>query len=351
MSAYDFTTVPIAGIGATALEALNAEQISFLRALPKAELHAHLNGCIPLSVLQELALDYAPEDAAESVAAGIKRLQEGVVLDKINDFFGLFPAIYALTATRESLARATRGVLTYFLGGDLPQAAYLELRTTPKTTEHMDKRGYLETVLKELEEYPEDRASLIVSLDRRMDEATASEIVQLAADLKREGRRVVGVDLCGDPTAGDMKTMQDHFKAAKDAGLGVTLHIAETPENSEEDTNQLLACDPQRLGHATFLNDVARRTVCERDICVEICLTSNVLCKTVAKLEDHHLHHYLRENHPVVICTDDTLPFRNSLLGEYALLLAPKPIGLGLSKDEVARIAQMGMDSRFAGRT
>lgn len=202
MSAYDFTSVPIVGIGATALEALDAKQVLFLRALPKAELHAHLNGCIPLSVLQELAHDYASADTPGTIAAGITRLQEGVVLDKISDFFGLFPAIYALTATRESLARATRGVLTHFLDGTLPQASYLELRTTPKTTEHMDKRGYLETVLDEVEKYSIDRVALIVSLDRRMDEETAHEIVQLAALLKQEGRRIVGVDLCGDPHVG-----------------------------------------------------------------------------------------------------------------------------------------------------
>jgi adenosine deaminase len=78
------------------------------------------------------------------------------------------------------------------------------------------------------------------------------------------------------------------------------------------------------------------------------------------------MHHYLRESHPIAICvrahvplfgltqltsrpsqTDDILPFRNSLLGEYALLLAPRPHGLGMSKNEVVRIAQMGMDARF----
>ena len=45
--------------------------------------------------------------------------------------------------------------------------------------------------------------------------------------------------------------------------------------------------------------------------------------------------------------TDDTLPFRNNLLGEYALLMAAPPLGLGLSEPEVTRIAEMGMQSRF----
>jgi hypothetical protein len=45
--------------------------------------------------------------------------------------------------------------------------------------------------------------------------------------------------------------------------------------------------------------------------------------------------------------TDDILPFRNSVLAEYALLMAPKPVGLGLSESEIETVARMGMQSRF----
>jgi len=45
--------------------------------------------------------------------------------------------------------------------------------------------------------------------------------------------------------------------------------------------------------------------------------------------------------------TDDILPFRNSLLSEYALLMAKAPLGLGLSRPEVQKIAKMSMDARF----
>jgi len=64
-------------------------------------------------------------------------------------------------------------------------------------------------------------------------------------------------------------------------------------------------------------------------------------------LETHHIREYLKRNHPVAICTDDILPFRTNLLGEYAMLLAPAPYGLGLSEYEVERIAAMGHRSRF----
>jgi len=137
------------------------------------------------------------------------------------------------------------------------------------------------------------------------------------------------------------------FRTARAEGLGVTLHIAETKENSAAETMKLLSCEPQRLGHATFLDDQAKELVLARRMCIEICLTSNFLCKTVGQLEDHHIKYYLERNHPIAVCTDDILPFRNSVLAEYALLMAPIPVGLGLSESEIETVARMGMQSRF----
>jgi adenosine deaminase len=221
-----------AGPGDVALRALSPSQIAFLGRLAKAELHAHLNGSIPLPVLQELAREYmsspvsgdsaAATPMAADVLAGVQHLQRGVTLNAIDDFFGLFPAIYALTSTPASLKRATRGVLSHFLdptpasapasaavpqtngtsnyGGRHAAVTYIELRTTPRETPYMSRRVYLETVLDEVEARAPDAAALIVSLDRRMTPDVAREVLELAVQLRREGRRVVGVDLCGDPT-------------------------------------------------------------------------------------------------------------------------------------------------------
>ena len=86
-----------------ALRLLSPAQLAFLERLPKAELHAHLNGSIPLPVLQELAQEYlsAPSitpatgehDAAPlaaEVLSGLQHLQAGCNLNTIDDFFVLF---------------------------------------------------------------------------------------------------------------------------------------------------------------------------------------------------------------------------------------------------------------------
>ena len=194
-----------------AIEALTPSQVDFLKALPKAELHAHLNGSIPLPVLQQLAKEYVPLDADPDATlpvtqSGIEELRDGVELVDIYDFFKLFPAIYALVSTKEALAKATDAVLAEFLelkdGEEYPQATYLELRSTPRKTTAMTILEYMEIVLDGVEKYRPDQAAFIVSLDRRMSKEVAGECVETAVTLKKRGRRVVGVDLCGHPTVG-----------------------------------------------------------------------------------------------------------------------------------------------------
>ena len=192
-----------------AIRALTPSQLTFLKNLPKAELHAHLNGSIPLPVLRDLAREYASSSPAtatsDDILAGVQRFQAGDAFTDIDDIFSVFPTVYALTSTPASLKRATRAVLEHFLDPDSTPGSvagsveYIELRTTPRATPHMNRRVYLETVLDEIEARAPDAAALIVSLDRRMTPDVAQEVLALAVQLRREGRRVVGVDLCGDP--------------------------------------------------------------------------------------------------------------------------------------------------------
>lgn len=192
----------IYGPSAKALESLSLDQVSFIQSLPKAELHAHLNGCIPLQCLQQLADRFTSDTEtipSESIRSGIETLKKGVVLTTISDFFGLFTTIYALTSTRESLAYATRAVLEDFLDGPNPQCSYLELRSGPRLTSGVTRMEYVETVLDEIEAYPKEQAAYILSLDRRMTSDVAEECIDIAVKLKQSGRRIVGIDLCGDP--------------------------------------------------------------------------------------------------------------------------------------------------------
>ncbi|CAE6502440.1 unnamed protein product [Rhizoctonia solani] len=349
---------------AKALNSLTSSQILFLESLPKTELHAHLNGSIPVSCLEQLAKNYKPQGdiGSADVTTSIQNLTNGVQLNEIDDFFKLFPVIYTLTSDVHSLGIATRAVLNEFLkprpsvsgikgAPAVPQCSYLELRSTPRATSQMTRLEYVQVVLDEVEKFPADTAAFILSVDRRMSRAEADEVVDIAIQMKNEGRRIVGVDLCGSPLANDVTVFGPPLTRAREAGLGLTLHIAETAQNSSEDTMSLLELVPAeakgRLGHATFLDPAAQLIVLNRNLPIEICLSSNFLSKTVSSIDVHHINDYLILGHPLAISTDDILPFKTSLLAEYALLMAPMPLGLGLAEDEVRKIAAGGWESRF----
>jgi adenosine deaminase len=102
-----------------------------------------------------------------------------------------------------------------------------ELWTTPRVTTYMTRERYLTIVLDKIETYPATQAALIVSVDRHMSDVDVAECVSLAIEMKNRSRRIVGIDVCGDPHKGDMQSFTQHLSRAKGGGLGLTVHIAE----------------------------------------------------------------------------------------------------------------------------
>lgn len=195
-----------------------------------------------MSTLHDLARhNHIATVADPAIKQGLEVLERGVILTEISDFFRLFPAIYALTSTPSALQIATKAVLSHFLDPSpidgFAECTYLELRTGPRKTAHMTRRQYLEAVLDEVEGYTEEQAALIIALDRPMPDEDMGEVLDLAIALKSEGRRVVGIDLCGNPFAGDVSKICGHVRRAKEAGLGVTLHVAEVGSQFSSTSN------------------------------------------------------------------------------------------------------------------
>ncbi|KAJ1979016.1 hypothetical protein H4R34_002989, partial [Dimargaris verticillata] len=253
----------------------------------------------------------------------------------IADFFPLFQNIYRLTDDEASVTWATYSVLQDFAQDNV---RYLELRTTPRNAPEtgMTTRSYVEAVLRALDEWHAGIATpdkcmqvrLILSIDRRSTLDTAMATVDLAATFRLRG--VVGVDLCGNPTAGSFAVFAPAFARAHQAGLKVTVHMGEVPANVPEGLDAL-ALNPHRVGHATVLDAATRQALLGRQIPVEVCLTSNIQCQTVPSYNDHFVKDFARDNHPFILCTDDKGVFMCSLSQEYehlgrVLALSPQAL-------------------------
>ncbi|GAN00815.1 adenosine deaminase-like protein-like [Mucor ambiguus] len=296
--------------------------------LPKVELHAHLNGSLSPATMREL-VERKKADKPE-----LADFQIPDSLDRIDDFFRLFKFIYQLTDDEESIRVATRNIINEFAKDNVK---YLELRTTPRKND--------ETVTSVIQEARDDIiVKLIVSIDRRNNLEEAQEVVDLALAFRSQG--VVGVDLCGDVKVGLFENLKPAFERAKQHGFPLTLHFNEVLENVAESAS-LLSIQPNRLGHATFLDDYCRKTIYGQNIPIEICMTSNILCKTVKTVEEHHIKELLVDNHPFILCTDDKGVFFSESSNEYKLAAET----FSLSKEELFTITLRSVDAIFADDT
>lgn len=185
---------------------------------------------------------------------------------------------------------------------------YTELRTTPRAIpeQNVSREDYVKTVLDVLKAHNADstntmRAFLILSIDRRNTIAEAEQVVSLA--IKYQSAGVVGIDLCGDPTKGDVRIFGDSFARAKAAGLKLTLHFAEV-ETSASDTElqTLLSWKPDRLGHVIHVKDEFQKMIQQDNIGVELCLSCNVQAKMITgTYSDHHFGTWRRSTVPVAL--------------------------------------------------
>lgn len=184
---------------------------------------------------------------------------------------------------------------------------YLELRTIPRASPGITQQQYINSVLDTTEKFRSKtkRMSvfLILAIDRgSMTAAQADEIVDLAIENKSRG--VVGVDICGNPTKGDVSIYKEAFAKAKANGLGITLHFAETTASaSASELSTLLSFQPDRLGHVIHVPDEIKKEIARRKLSLELCISCNVHAKMInGGFLDHHFGYWRHEDCPIALC-------------------------------------------------
>ncbi|SPJ81940.1 related to adenosine deaminase [Fusarium torulosum] len=318
--------------------------------LPKIELHAHLTGSISRRALHEVWLRKKATGNID-LDDPLVVMPEGKHDYDLKTFFPLFSSyIYNLITDEESVRYTTNSVLTEFCDDGV---CYLELRTTPRSTPQLSAEQYVATLVDTISTFenqrPQLHTRLILSVDRRHKPEQAASTLELAMKYHNQG--VVGLDLCGDPTArpgGEISVFTPIFQEAKKQGLGITVHFAEAEASgSKEELDTLLSWEPGRLGHVIWEDEETKKEIANRGLCMELCLSCNVRAGMVlGGFEGHHFGHWRGIEGPkIALSTDDVGVFGSPLSNEYRLVAQH----FALDKQAICDLAKQPIDGIFGG--
>lgn len=294
-----------------------------ITALPKVELHRHLELCVRPSTIRELAPQFGMALKSEQDFASRFLIQEpmkdlGTVLQKFLD-------TQKLWASPELIER-----LTFEACEDafrIDNVRLLEMRYAPTFIQMNHKINFIdihEAILRGVRRaekiYPM-AIGLICIIQRILPVAEAEAVTDFAIQNRET---FVGLDLADNEVGFDSKPFASFFKKAKASGLGITVHSgeADVPKAPRYVRDAIDYLGATRIGHGVqiYRDPEMISYVKERQVTLELCPTSNFLTQAVAKVENHPFRQLMGQGVRTTINTDDPGIFGIDLNHEYELL-------------------------------
>ncbi len=300
------------------------------QALPKVELHRHLEGSLRIQTLVDIAHQHSL-----TLPMGAMKLGRQVQVQQdepftFENFLAKFNVLRLFYRSPEVIHRITREAIEDAAKDNIK---YMELRFTPvalSRAERFPLHDVMDWVCTSAAEASKKfgvKVNLIASFNRHESPELAEQVAWLAVDHKARG--VVGLDLAGNEANFPAEPFKGIFKEAKQSGLFITIHAGEWngPQNVRQAIEDLSA---DRIGHGVRVleDDYTVRLARERQTAFEVCLTSNYQTGVVKSLEAHPFKKMLDEGLAVTLNTDDPSISQITLSNEYKV--AAETLGLTL---------------------
>jgi adenosine deaminase/aminodeoxyfutalosine deaminase len=295
---------------------VNESTGEFVRRLPKAELHLHLEGTVTPETLVELS---------ERHPAGRLTLEQASALYRYVDFTGVLMAFKAITERlltaddyelitwRMTQALAAQGVVhaeVYVSVGVVYYWRRIEFEPLFAGMERARLRAERELGI---------TIFWIFDAVRHFGVEEAARVFHKAAEMRREYGSIIGIGIGGDERRTGAEPFRELYAEARNAGLRLTAHAGETV--GPEGIWGALNIGAERIGHGLSAQYDAELTevLAERQVPIEICITSNVRTGSCASLPEHPVRRYFDSGLMITLNSDDPTLFGSDLSGEYQL--------------------------------
>ena len=314
-----------------------------LKALPKCNIHTHLEGSVRPSTFRELAklhgleVELASRTIADSMqVTGAER--------NLVDYLQKIEFGYQVFLGGQEVQR-----IAYEAAEDaaLDGVVYLELRAGPVTHSRpgFAVEDVIASILQGLHQAQEKygiECRFIVSALRHHDPEINVRLAHVALECQNDG--VVGFDLAGDEAGYPAQIHAKAFQVARDGGLGITIHAGEAA-GAEHVRYAVEELGATRIGHGvrSTESDAVLAMLRKRSVLLEICPTSNVHTNTVNGIQKHPIRKLYDRGILISVGDDDPITSRTTVSKELTLLHN----NFNFTIEEIKNMQQMGITAAF----
>lgn len=304
----------------------------FIQAMPKVELHVHLEG----SIRPETLLQLARRHQVALPADNLTDLKAWYVFRDFPHFAEVYQTLSKCIRTPEDIEFITRE----FLIGQAEQNIRHSEATFTALTHYrnvgltFDQQLAAINRARDWAEH-ELNTGLLMIFDIPREFASPEEALQLAQWLSsRRPEGVAALGLGGYEVDFPVEKYRTAFEWAAQAGYTTVLHAGETA-GAPSIWSALQLGRSVRIGHGVrCLEDpLLVQHLRDRQIPLEVCPTSNVCLRVVEDLASHPLPQLLAENLYVTINSDDPPMFNTTLTDEFVRVTQQ----FGFTKDDLQR--------------
>ncbi len=321
----------------------SADPDAFLRAMPKVELHVHLEGSIRPPLLLELA-------RRNGVELGVDTVEEVAGRYAFRDFQH-FIELYLVGM---SAIRSGQDVLDAIdaLAADLAEqhVRYAEVTTTAylhfaNGTPVADYRDALDLGARRARDTHGVELRWIVDIPRSIERPEEGWTADLLTGPMAPAD-VVAIGLGGPEAEYPPEWYRTSFDRARAAGIPAVVHAGEVA-GPPSVRGALDALRSVRIGHGvrSMEEPALVRQLAERQVPIEVSVTSNVLLGVAPSVEAHPLPAMLEAGLNVSINTDDPGYFSTTLNAEH--LLVHHRLGVGV--DDLVAAQHRAIDAALCG--
>ena len=312
---------------------------SFVRGLPKTDLHMHLEGSIEPPLMLELAARNGLTlrwDTAEALRAAYR-------FQNLQSFLDLYFEGCKVLVTEQDFHDVTRAYLRRAREDGVIRA---ELFIGPQsfTERGTPIEALMSGVLGAMEEARRTQGmsvGLMISVHRHRTEPDAMAVLDQVMPWRDS---IIGIGMGGAELGNPPSRFARFFRAARDRGFRTTVHAGEEgPAAYVREALERLQVDRIDHGNACLADPGLVRELAARRIVLTVCPLSNLRLNLVPSMQDHPLRALMAQGLHVTVNSDDP-PYFGGYVTEN--LLACRD-ALGLSAAEIVRLARNGFEAAF----